>query len=140
MRILSTLMLACLLAGCERVNFARRAGLSVAERAQALSVLQLNAKALNAGDIDALERTIHPDSPEKVDDVQERIERFAPTVEIRGLKVVSESSAEIVVEYEQTANVKYGDLPFSAAIVQTKLLRDGGRWGIYSTRMIRLIR
>ena len=139
MRILSTLAIACLLTGCEPVNFAKREGLSVVERARAMAVLQLNAKALNAGDIDALERTIHPDSSELVEDAQGLIERFAPTVALRGLKVVSEKAGEIVVEYEQTASVKHGALPFSSTIVQTTLLSDGGRWGIYSTRLVRLI-
>ena len=140
MRILFTVFTVCLLAGCERVNFVKREGLSVAERARAIAVLHKNAAALNAGDIEALERTIHSESPEVADNAQEQIVRFLPTVTLRGLKVVAEKQAEIVVEYEQTVEVKRGSLPFGSVVVQTTLARDGGRWGIFSTRPIRFIR
>ena len=61
------------------------------------------------------------------------------TLRLRGIKVVSEKSDELLVEYEQTIEVKRGSLPFSSAIVQTKLVRDGARWGIYSTNFVRVI-
>lgn len=140
MRILFALTAVCLLAGCERVSFAKRDGLSLSEQARAIAVLHSNANALNAGDIEAMERTIHPGSSESSDDAQALIERYSPTVGIRGVRVRSQSQSEIVVEYEQTVEVKRGSMPFSSAILQTRLVRDGSRWGIYSTRLIRAIR
>jgi hypothetical protein len=140
MRILSTLFVACLFCSCKPVNFAKREGLSLSERARALSVLHLNALAVNTGNVEVMERTIHSESPQRIEDAQEKIEQFSPTVGIRGLKTVSEKPTEIVVEYEQTVEVKHGSMPFSSAIVQTTLARDDARWAIYSTRVVRLIR
>ncbi len=131
----------CLLTACERVDFARRNELSLVERNAAVETLRRNAAALNAGDLDALERTIDENSPvleEAMQSAEAMIVRFGPTVGIRDVRLVSEKRGELVLGYVQTIAVKRGHMPFSAAQVETTLVRGRNGWGISSTRVLSL--
>lgn len=131
----------CLLAACEPVDFAKRNELSLVERAAAVDTLRLNAAALNAGDLDALERTIDENSPlfeDAVHSAQATIARYGPTVGIRDVRLVSEKRGELVLGYVQTIAVARGHLPFSAAQVETTLVRGRKGWAISSTRVLSL--
>jgi hypothetical protein len=140
MRPILTATLLTVLSGCEPVSFVNRGTLSIAERAKAAEVLRLNSDALNSGDLELLEKTMHPEATASLQGAAEQIERLGPTVGIHGLKLISESAREVVFEYEQTIQVKRGTVPFSGAIVQTKLLKDGPRWAIHSTKLVSVVR
>lgn len=128
----------CLLAACKPVDFAKQSQLSLQDRASAVATLRANAAALNAGDLEALERTLYDDSG--VRGAQQMIAHYAPIVGVRGVKVTSETQDSIVVEYEQTIEVRKGQLPFTSALVQSTLSRTENGWGIVSTRVLNLLR
>ena len=128
----------CLLAACKPVDFAKQGQLSLQDRASAVATLRANAAALNAGDLEALERTLYDDSG--VRGAQQMIAHYAPIVGVRRVKVTSETQESIVVEYEQTIEVRKGQLPFSSALVQSTLSRTENGWGIVSTRVLNLLR
>lgn len=128
----------CLLAACKPVDFAKPNQLSVQDRASAVATLRANAAALNAGDLEALERTLYDDS--EIRGAQQMIAHYAPVVGIRGVKVASETRDAIVMEYEQTIEVRRGQLPFTSALVQSTLSRTENGWGIVSTRVLNLLR
>ena len=128
----------CLLAACKPVDFAKPGQLSVQDRASAVATLRANAAALNAGDLEALERTLYDDSG--VRSAQQMIAHYAPIVGVRGVKVTSEAHDSIVIGYEQTIAVRKGQLPFTSALVQSTLARTENGWGIVSTRVLSLLR
>lgn len=128
----------CLLAACKPVDFAKQSQLSLQDRASAMATLRANAAALNAGDLDALGRTLYDDS--ELLSARQMIAHYSPTVGVRGLNVVAETSDSILVDYEQTIEVAKGKLPFKSALVQSKLSRTENGWGIVSTRVLSLRR
>lgn len=138
MKAIAIISSVCLLAACKPVDFAKPNQHSVQERASAVATLRANAAALNAGDLEALERTLYDDSG--IRGAQQLIAHYAPVVGIRGVKVASETRDSIVMEYEQTIEVRRGQLPFTSALVQSTLSRTETGWGIVSTRVLNLLR
>ncbi len=143
MRLPVILIAIAFLPACERVDFRNRDSLPLIERAKAVHTLRLNAAAINAADMDALERTLHEeagDVEQSIASAEAMIARYAPEVGIQDVKTVSDSKEKIVLEYTQTIAVKRGAMPFKSARAQTTLLRKGDGWGIASTQVLNLFR
>lgn len=99
----------------------------------------MNAAAFSAGDIDAMEATMHPDVA-GLTDAQALFDRYAPKMEISAVKFVSQSAGGVVFEYTQAIQSTRQKLPVTSARVRTLLLRTDNGWGIRSTDILSLSR
>ncbi len=139
MRVVVIFFTLCLLSACEPVDFTKRTELSLVDRARAVETLRQNAAAFSAGDIEAVEATMHPEAEEAAN-AQALFDRYAPLMEISGVKCVAQSPGAVVFTYFQSIKATRGHLPVTGAQVRTTLRRTADGWGIISTDVIKLVR
>ncbi|MEK0447960.1 MAG: hypothetical protein RL088_228 [Verrucomicrobiota bacterium] len=133
MRLLGFIATIALLSACERVDFEKRKGLSLTDRALAVQTLRVNNAAINAGDMALFERTFHDIAPNLeaiIETTRFSIEKHAPKVSISDVATVYESPNQIILEF--TRNVQSNDTKPGGATVRMRatLLRSGDGWGI----------
>ncbi len=139
MKTLFILFTLCVLSACEPVDFTKRKGLSIEDKARAIATLRQNAAAFSAGDMDGVRATQHPDALESPN-ADALIERYAPEMTVRDVKFIEQRADAVVFEYVQSIRATRGHLEVGSAQVRTTLRRMGAGWGIMSSDVLSLSR